>query len=208
MSSISEAYATLNRCRTVAKDKGDAGEEILMSLAKEYQEDQECIVLWSYLYPYSSNRDGKTYTGNIKLQNGKFIELTKEGFKDEIDVVKCKARSGKWLVYDHWAKQNSADVDKSPITQCEKHARHLYHLIYEYIPDGKSDYIVPVTAFVDRCILTDKRSKQYRDYIKVCIANNFKSIIREHDTPLTNKLSVKHILDFMLDKGEARKVCK
>ena len=218
MSSIAEAYATLNKCRTVAKDKGDAGEEILMALAKEYQEDYPCVILWSYSYPYSSNRNGQLYTGNIKLQNGEFIELTKEGYNDEIDlvivtnyrvfVIECKARSGTWVLYDHWAKQNSVDVDKSPISQCEKHARHLYPLIYEYLPDGKPEYIVPLTVFVDKCKLTDKRGAFDRKYIKATIANKFKSVLQANDTPLEYQIDIKHLVDFMLQKGTVRKLCK
>lgn len=216
MSKINDAYKKLDACRTVAKEKGDAGEEILVSLAREYQEDQDCVILWSYTYPYASNRDSVMYTGNIKLHDGKFIQLTKEGYNDEIDlviitsyrifVVECKARSGKWLVYDHWAKQNNKDVDKSPITQCEKHARHFYHSIFRCIPDGKPEYIVPITAFVDRCVLTDKRSKKYRDYIKVCIANTFKKVMREYDKPGDYKLCGEEILKQMLEIGTARKV--
>ena len=216
MSKIADAYKKLDSCRTVAKEKGDAGEEILISLARMYQEDQDCVIVWSYSYPYMSDRYSKLYTGNIKLGEDGFIQLTKEGYNDEIDlviitpyrvfVIECKARSGRWLLYDHWAKQNSKDVDKSPITQCEKHARHFYHLVHEYLPDGKPEYIVPITAFVDRCTLTDKRSKEYREYIQVSIANTFKRLIKENDTPLNYKINGAELLKFMLNKGSARKV--
>lgn len=214
--SIKDAYATLNKCRTVAKDKGDAGEQILISLAKDYQKIHKCTILWSYSYPYQSDRDGITYTGNIKKHDGKYEELTKEGYNDEIDVViitdyrifvvECKARSGKWVLYDHWARQNGSDVDKSPITQCEKHARHLYHLIHEWIPDGKPEYITPITAFVDKCELTDKRGKPYRKYIQVSIANNFKRLIKFNDTPLEYRIIVNKLVNYMLQHGEAKRV--
>lgn len=218
MSAVTDAYKKLEQCRLLAKEKGDAGEEILLNLAYDFQEKNECILLWSYSYPYQMKRDRELLPGNIKLQDGKFIELTKEGYNDEIDlviitpyrlfVIECKARGGKWDIYDHWANQNYKAVDKSPITQCEKHCRHLYQLIYEYLPDCNEDYIVPLTAFVDRATITEKRAKKYRNYMPVCIANNFKKTLKELNKPLEYQIDSKRLLERLLQEGEARGVYK
>ena len=215
MNKIAESYKRLNRCRAVAKEKGDAGEEIAVNLALEFQETTDCILLWSYSYPYQTYRDNRVVEGNFKWDGKEVVELTKEGYSDEIDlviitdyrifVIECKARSGKWLLYDHWAKQNSAKVDKVPHIQCEKHCRHFYHLVREFLPDGKADYIQPLTVYVDKCSIKDNRSIKYKKYMPICIANTFKRTLKSYNKPLEYSLYKRKIFDFLLTKGDVVK---
>lgn len=187
------------------KFKGDAGEKAVLQICLELQRRIGGLVYHSYTYPYQTDSAGRVYTGNIKLENGKFIEITETArqLQDEIDVlyitdyrifvIEVKAYHAKIDIYDHWMKKNGTEVDKSSILQTEKHSRHLYHAIHTVIPDGKANYIVPLCCFVDRCTVRDDRSSEFERYISVCILNNLKSTIMSLNTPLEYNLDLEEI---------------
>ena len=116
--------------------------------------------------------------GNIKLEDGKYVEYTdaKNGriLEDEIDIlyitpyriipIEVKAYHANLKVYDNWMDKQGTPVDKYPITQAEKHARHLYHALVDVIPDGRPEYIRPIVCFVDRCKLDDRRERILNTY--------------------------------------------
>lgn len=187
------------------KDKGDAGEEAALQICLELQRKMGGMIYHSYQYPYQSDATGRIYTGNLKRENGKLIEYTdsKKGLIDEIDVlyitayrifpIEVKAYHAKIDVYDHWVKKNGTEVDKSPILQAEKHARHLYHALHPVLPDGKWNYIVPLCCFVDRCTVNDTRSPEFERYIELCVLNNLKGTILSLNTPLQYNLDLGEI---------------
>lgn len=189
------------------KGKGDAGEEAVLNICLERQRRMGGLLYQSFSYPYQTNREGKTYTGNIKREGGGYVEYTESSVQliDEIDVlyvtdyrifaIEVKSYHAKIKVYDHWFNKNGQPVDKSPIAQAEKHARHLYHALYDVIPDGKPQYIVPMCCFVDRCTIVDDRSSEMRYYIPISILNNFKKKLMEYNTPLDYNLDLKAIKD-------------
>lgn len=182
--------------------KGDLGEEAVLSLCYERKQKTENGLLYqSFMYPYQSSRSGVVFTGNIKFENGQFVEYTDKSINDEIDVlyitpyrvfpIEVKSYHARTLdVYEHWFNRNSSPVDKSPISQAEKHARHLYHAIYDVIPDGNPSYIQPMVCFVDRCKVRDDRSDHFVDYIPVCILNNFLRTLNKYNTPLQYNLDL------------------
>jgi hypothetical protein len=96
-------------------------------------------------------------------------------------------------VYEHWFNKNSTPVDKSPVMQAEKHARHLYHAIYTVLPDGNPSYIQPMVCFVDRCKVRDDRSQHFVDYVPVCVLNNLLATINKYNTPLEYNLDLEQI---------------
>ena len=187
------------------KSKGDAGEEAVLQICLELQQKIGGMIYHSYQYPYQTDSSGRVYTGNIKLEHGKYVEYSdsERALIDEIDVlyvtdyrilpIEVKAYHAKIDVYDHWVKKNGTEVDKSPILQTEKHARHLYHALHPVLPDGNTNYIVPLCCFVDRCTVNDTRSPEFERYIEVCILNNLKSTIMSLNTPLQYNLNLEEI---------------
>lgn len=189
------------------KGKGDLGEDAVLQLVLERQRRVGGLVYQSYRYPYQQNRQGQTYLGNIKLENGQFVEYTdaRNGriLEDEIDIlfvtpyrifpIEVKSYHANLVVTDDWMTKQGTLVDKSPVAQAEKHARHLYHAIYDVIPDGRPEYIKPIVCFVDRCKLTDNRSEQMLTYLPCCILNTLKRTLVENNTPLRYNIDLEGV---------------
>lgn len=207
MASINDVLGKMRKAGKVQdmKEKGNLGEEAVLALCYDRRERSGVGLLYqSFMYPYQSNRQNVVYTGNIKYENGEFIEYTDDKINDEIDVlyitpyrifvIEVKSYGARKLeVYDHWFNYNGAPVDKSPITQAEKHARHLYHAIYDVIPDGKPIYIVPIVCFVDKCQLLDDRDDYFQDYVPVSVLNTFLATIERNNVPLEYNLDLTQI---------------
>lgn len=214
MSRIDDTLARMRQAGKLRniKDKGDLGEDAVLDICLAIKRQIGGFVIQSYAYPYASNREGKNYTGNIKLENGQFVEYTDiKGLTDEIDVllvtpyrifpIEVKSYKAKIRVYDHWMDRDNngsgtrgmAKVDKSPIAQAEKHARHLYHQIHMCLPDGKPDYIVPMVCFVDRCVVDDDRSDAMQAYLPVTILNTLRPTIVQYNAPLRYALDLEAI---------------
>lgn len=187
------------------KAKGNLGEDAVLALCADRKNKLGNGLLYqSYKYPYQTNASGVCYTGNIKLEGDKYVEFTRESLEDEIDVLyitpyrifilEVKSYHARYLqVYDYWFNKDNTPVDKSPIMQAEKHARHLYHAIHDVIPDGNPKYIIPMCVFVDRCKVQDDRPKELIDYAPVCILNNLLAKINEYNTPLEYNLDLEQI---------------
>lgn len=190
------------------KAKGDAGEDAVLQLVLERKRQTGGLVFQSYRYPYQQNRQGVTYLGNIKLEGDQFVEYTdaRNGriLEDEIDIlyitpyriipIEVKSYHAKLLLKDSWMWKQGTPVDKSPVAQAEKHARHLYHALYDVIPDGRPEYIRPIACFVDRCTLIDERTDDEINYLPCCILNNLKSTLVQVNTPLRYNLDLDTIL--------------
>ena len=187
------------------RGKGDAGEDAVIAICYDrLQRSGKGLLYQSYKYPYQSNRSGVVYTGNIKYENGEFNDYTEESFNDEIDVlyvtpyrifvIEVKSYHARKLeVYDHWFNYNGAPVDKSPISQAEKHARHFYHAVKDYIPDGDPSYIVPLVCFVDRCKVLDDRDEHFRQYIPIAILDTLLSTLQKYNTPLEYNIAIEEL---------------
>ena len=204
MPGINDVLASMRKAGKVSdmKEKGNFGEEAVLSICYERKQKLGNGLLYqSFMYPYQSDRSGVVYTGNIKYENGEFVEYTDDSINDEIDVlyitpyrifpIEVKYYHARTLeVYEHWFNRNSTPVEKSPVAQAEKHARHLYHAIHDVLPDGDPRYIKPMVCFVDRCKVLDDRSDYFADYLPVCILNNFLRTLNEHNTPLQYNLDL------------------
>lgn len=189
------------------KDKGDAGEDAVLAICLDRQRRLGGLLYQSYKYPYQSNSVNVTYCGNIKMANGK-LESYESGYKgavlnDEIDIlyitpymifpIEVKAYHAKLVVDSKWMTKNGDRVDKSPIAQSEKHARHLYHTLWEYLPEGDSRYIKPICCFVDRCTLDDNRTPAQMAYLPACTLNRLKSELIKYNKPREYGLDLKAI---------------
>lgn len=216
MSNIQKAIDKMNKNRAIAKEKGNFGEQAVLAVLKEFQRIHGGILIHSFTYKYASNRQGTNYKGNIHRESdGTFKSVDgSNNTYDEIDIVyitpfrvfaiEAKARGGIWKIDEKWCTQNSTPVDKSPVAQAEKHARHLYHSIYEYLPDGNENYIIPLTVFVDKATVIDARSVEDKFYTPVTIVNTLKERVRNYNTPLKYQLDVKAILKRMMDIGKGQ----
>lgn len=186
------------------KGKGDMGEDAALQIVLERQRSRGGLVYQSFRYPYQTNRQGVTYLGNIKLEDGVFVEYTEarngRTLEDEIDLlyvsryriipVEVKSYHATVAVYNDWMDRYEEPVDKSPVAQAEKHARHLYHALAPVIPDGRPEYIRPIVCFVDRCKLVDDRVSESIDYLPCCVLNGLKRCLVEIDTPLRFDIDV------------------
>lgn len=183
-------------------EKGALGEDAVFEVCLNRKE--QCLLYHSFTYPYQSNRSGIVFMGNIKYEGGQFVEYTDASINDEIDVlyitpsrifpIEVKSYHSKHIdVYDHWMNRDDTPTDKSPITQAEKHARQLYHAIYDVLPDGKAKYICPIVCFVDRCTLRDDRSDYFQKYIPVCTLNDLNKTINKNSKPYEYILSLRDI---------------
>lgn len=204
MPSINDVLLNMRKAGKVAdmKEKGDLGEEAVLSICYDRKQKVGNGLLYqSFMYPYQTDRSGVVYTGNIKYENNEFVEYSRESINDEIDVlyitpyrifsIEVKSYKAKSLdVYEHWFNRGSTPVDKSPIMQAEKHARHLYHAIYDVIPDGNPNYIQPMVCFVDKCRVRDDRSEHFVDYVPVCILNNLLATLNHYNKPLEYNLDL------------------
>lgn len=207
MSNINDVLHNMRSAGKVSdmRSKGNLGEEAVLAVCYDRkQRAGKGLLYQSFMYPYQTTSSGECYTGNIKYENENFVEYTSESINDEIDVlyvtpykvfpIEVKSYNARTLdVYHPWMNRNGQPVDKSPIMQAEKHARHLYHAIYDVLPDGSPEYIVPIVCFVDKCKVRDDREQDLRDYIPVCILNNLMSTLNRYNAPLEYNLDIDQI---------------
>lgn len=186
------------------KAKGDAGEQAVLQIVLELHRRTGGLVYQSFRYPYQQDKTGTTYLGNVKLENNEFVEYTDASngrrLEDEIDIlyvtpyrifpIEVKSYHAKIEVKNDWVWKQGTPVDKSPVAQAEKHARHLYHALYDVIPDGRPEYIKPVACFVDRCTLIDKRTDAQISYLPCCILNTLKKTLISENTPLRYNIDI------------------
>lgn len=176
------------------KRKGAEGEAAVMDVVHNYRARTGGLLKQGFTYPYASNRQSKTYLGNIfwDAESHSYKDVTKQ-LNDEIDVlyispyrifpIEVKAyHEMNMELTDQWMLRKGKPVDKSPLAQAEKHARHLYHQLYDVIPDGDPAYIVPIVCFVDRCNVTDNRSEKMQQYIKVVSLDSLVKTLRMCNT--------------------------
>lgn len=209
MASINSLLADMRKAGSFqdVKSKGDLGEEAVLAICYDRMKKTGSGLLYqSFMYPYQSNRAGVCYTGNVVYDTGTqtFKEYTDTSINDEIDVlyvtpyrvfaIEVKSYHARKLgVYDPWFNRENQPVEKSPVAQAEKHARHLYHAIYDVLPDGRPEYIVPMVCLVDRCKVIDERPDDQRDYIPVCILNSLLATLNDYNVPLDYNLSIQHV---------------
>lgn len=216
---VDAILSKMNKHRADAKAKGTFGEKAAIEVLRSLQAVIGGVIFHSYDYEYSHKRDGSNYAGNIKYENGQFVEIAgKEYTHDEIDilyitdyrifVVEVKARANRWTLYDHWAKQQGTMVDKSPVLQCEKHARHFYHKVYEYLPEGDPRYIIPLVVFVDKSKIKDDRSQNSKQYVLVTILNALKKTVAKNNVPLAYKIDKDKLVDYLCKHGGYESIWK
>ena len=177
------------------KAKGAAGEAAVMDIMHDYRNRRGGLLYQGFMYPYASDRSGKLYLGNIfwNEETQEFTDVTRQ-VNDEIDVlfishyrifaIEVKSyHIKKAVLTNQWMTREGKKVDKAPTAQAEKHARHLYHQLYEVLPDGDPRYIIPLVCFVDRVEkeFDDQRDSDHQLYMPVCPINQLQSTILDRD---------------------------
>ncbi len=177
------------------KAKGAAGEAVVMDIMHDYRTRRGGLLYQGFMYPYATDRSGKLYLGNIfwNEETQEFSDVTRQ-VNDEIDVlyvsnfrvfaIEVKSyHIRKAVLTDAWMTREGRKVEKSPPCQAEKHARHLYHQIYDVLPDGDPRFIVPMVCFVDRVEkeFDDQRSGKAQLYMPVVPVNLLQQTILDYD---------------------------
>lgn len=192
-SSINSILNTMHSHQST--DKGSFGEQAVFKICEEFYQKQGGILIHSYTYKVDKDK-----AGNIKKgENGQFY-IENLGDITEIDVmyiskfrvfpIEVKAYRAKEITLDDAGIYGCYKTDKSPVHQNEMHCRHLYSHIFRALPQGSTDYVVPLVCMVDKAKVTDNRSEEQKSYIKVCILNNLKQTIQQYNTPLQYQLNI------------------
>ena len=187
------------------KGKGTFGEDAVLAVVHDYYLRHGGLLYHSFSYPYASDKNNRVYLGNIFLkEDGTYTHISKQ-VTDEIDIlyispnrifpIEVKSYHAKMEVsVQHLKKNGSVQYEgmghKHPLWQAEKHARHLYHQIYDVLPDGNPHYIRPIVCFADRCTVRDIRSDNSKCYLPVTILNELKGLIKDLDLPLQYGLNL------------------
>lgn len=184
------------------KSKGSAGEAAAFDVVHEYRTKRGGILKQGFMYPYASDRQNNVYLGNIfwDAEKQAFYDVTRH-LNDEIDIlyishyrifpIEVKAYHDHTIVVtNQWMERQGTKVDKSPYAQAEKHARHLYHQLYDVIPNGDPKYIRPLVCFVDRSTIDDRRSAEMRYYLPTVVLNELTQTLLDLDVRLEYTLDL------------------
>ena len=186
----------LGKMRTTTQTgKGTFGEQAVFKICEQFYQRDGGILIHSYSYKVDRDQ-----AGNIKRgENGQhYIENL--GDLTEIDVmyiskfrvfpIEVKAYRAREIKLDDYGIYGCYKTDKSPVHQNEMHCRHLYPHIFRALPEGSTEYIVPLVCMVDRARIIDERSDWQKDYIHLCILDNLEATIRQFNTPLQYQLNL------------------
>lgn len=178
--------------------KGTYGEQAVFKICEQFYQKEGGILIHSFSYKVD-----KEQKGNIKRGDNGQLYIENLGDLTEIDVlyvskfrvfpIEVKAYKAKEIKLDDEGIYGCYKTDKSPIHQNEMHCRHLYPYLFKALPDGNTEYIVPMVCMVDKCTIIDDRSDWQKDYIKLCVLNNLEDTIRRYNTPLDYRLNLQDI---------------
>lgn len=190
-----EINQELNEMHSVeGSSKGTIGERAVVKLCEELYQNRGGILYHSFEYKVDPN-----LPGNIKRVGGNaYLEAL--GNVTEIDVlyvskyrvfpIEVKAYAAKDIYLLDNGISGAHQNEKSPVHQNEMHCRHLYANIFEGLPDGVEDYIVPIVCFVDEIRIHDQRSDWQKQYIHVTVLNNLLETLVNLDKPLNYRLNL------------------
>lgn len=196
----------LNKMHTFSQtEKGTFGEQAVFKICEQFYQKDGGILIHSYSY-----KTDREQAGNIKRgDNG---QLYVENLSDytEIDIlyvskfrifpIEVKAYKAKEIRLDDAGIYGCYKTDKSPVHQNEMHCRHLYPKVFRALPEGSTEYIVPIVCMVDRATIIDERSDWQKDYIKLCILDNLEQTIRQFNTPIAYQLNLQ-LVDTILKES-------
>lgn len=185
--------------------KGTYGEQAVFKICEGFYQSEGGILIHSY--SYKTDRD---QAGNIKRGENGQLYIENIGDYTEIDVlyvskyrvfpIEVKAYKAKEITLDDEGIYGCYKTDKSPVHQNEMHCRHLYPHIFRALPEGDTQYIVPIVCMVDKCTIVDNRSDWQKDYIKLAVLNTLEQTIKQNNTPLNYRLNLE-LMDNILKEA-------
>ena len=191
---INDILSDMHSQDTIAK--GTVGEKAVAKICEEFYQQYGGILYHSYEYYVDPD-----LPGNIKRSEDGKLYLENLGSTTEIDVllvtpyrvfpIEVKSYKAKEIILKDDSIEGCAVTNKSPVHQNEMHCRHLYSKIFRVLPNGSTEYIVPLVCFVDKCKVIDKRSAWQKEYIHLCILDTLKSTIQKFNTPLDYTINLK-----------------
>lgn len=171
----------------VASDKGTYGEQAVFSVCEDLYQRRGGILIHSYTY-----KTEKDLAGNIKRDGSRFY-VENLGATTEIDIllvtpykmypIEVKAYKSPKITLTNDRIAGCAATEKSPVHQNEMHCRHLYPQIFTALPDGMTEYIVPIVVFTDKTTIVDSRTPDNKEYIHVTILNQLRQLLESFDKP-------------------------
>lgn len=171
----------------VAYKKGSFGEQAVFSICEDLYNRRGGILIHSYSY-----KTEKGLAGNIK-RDGDRLYVENLGSTTEIDIllvtpykmypIEVKAYKANKITLTNDRITGCSSTEKSPVHQNEMHCRHLYPQIFTSLPDGMTEYIVPIVVFADKTTVVDSRTQDNKDYINVTILNQLRQLLEYHDKP-------------------------
>lgn len=196
----------LGKMRTSTQTgKGTFGEQAVFKICEQHYQSEGGILIHSYSY-----KTDKSQAGNIKKGENGQLYIENLGDYTEIDVmyiskyrvfpIEVKAYKSKEITLTDDGIAGCYKTDKSPVHQNEMHCRHLYPVIYRGLPNGDTNYIVPLVCMVDTANIMDYRSDWQKDYIKLCILNTLEDTIKQFNTPLGYQLNLQ-LMDSLLKEA-------
>lgn len=199
MSLDNEINGILNQMHTEGtQEKGTTGEMAVTRICEEIYQNYGGILYHSYSYTVDHD-----LAGNIKKREDGTLYIENLGNETEIDVllitpykvfpIEVKAYKANKIILTDDGIEGCAITNKSPIHQNEMHCRHLYSHLYSVLPNGSTEYIVPMVCLVDKAEIIDKRSPWQKDYIKLCILNTLKDTLNKYNVPGKYKLNLQAI---------------
>mgnify|MGYP002068700770 FL=1 len=184
-------------------NKGSYGEQAVFKICEKLYQTGGGVLYHSYEYPVDPAREG-----NIK-RSGTKLYIENLGTVTEIDVllvtpyrvfpIEVKAYKAKKIVLTDDSIDGCSVTDKSPVHQNEMHCRHLYSFLFKSLPDGATEYIIPIVVFVDKCELIDRRSTWQKQYIKATILDRLETVINSCNIPGAYRLDLKSIEQTLKD---------
>jgi hypothetical protein len=176
----------------IASNKGTFGEQAVFSICEDIYQRKSGILIHSYSYKTEPG-----LAGNIK-KNGDKLYVENLGSFTEIDIllvtsykifpIEVKAYKANTITLTDDKIKGCLNTDKSPVHQNEMHCRHLYPHIFTSIPEGMTDYIVPIVVFADETKVVDSRSNSQKEYIHVTILNQLRQLLENKNKPYNNKI--------------------
>lgn len=221
----------------ISKRKGTAGELAVLYALEEYKQKHKISLFQSYSYVLPLDPNGNKIPTNMFLINSDNVRSNPDAYNqldsdgkiairvdtnageiDEIDIIaitqfrifliEVKSYKNKLELFDYWEKYNSSYDTKGILGQTEKHARCFYNLIYQYLPNGNPNYIIPIVCIPDIGKIIDNRSADYRKKYPVVILNELVKSIHKRNTVLHARLNTEEIIKYMRSKASKIEMCK
>lgn len=189
-------------------EKGDPGELACFTILESFYVRWGGLLIWSYRFAFDREQPG-----NIKMDesaNPPKLYIEGPAPDTEIDLlyvspirifpIEVKAYKSKEMkIFDNRI-EGVFKTDKSPIHQHEMHMRQLYSTLFRGLPNGDTNYIVPICVFVDEANIFDMRSDWQKSYIMVRTLDSLAETIEQYNSQAECRLNLSLIESLLKER--------